>query len=108
MMTSLRDIHRPLAAWKKLKARYDDVTALLLHVAIRFMRRDLNLSGANKLGNRPSLEEVCRTFSSVKMAANVGATSVTFFLVVVWPASMLAEGVFDYQAYSSWVGADVT
>lgn len=65
--------------------------------------RDLGLKTANKLDNRPSLEDVTKTFRGAKYTAYFGATVLTLVLVIIWPAGMIAEGVFSLSQFKNWV-----
>ncbi|KAK2149319.1 hypothetical protein LSH36_455g04021, partial [Paralvinella palmiformis] len=81
-----RDIDNPLSPWTELYAR------------------DLGLSGANRLGNRPLLDEVANKFKGARLVANVGALLISLILVIIWPAAMTAVGVLGPKGFSSWVG----
>lgn len=65
--------------------------------------RDLNLDGANRLDNRPSLAEVAKAFRSPRIISYVGALSLTFLLVLLWPAVATVAGVMNLGAFSAWV-----
>ncbi|KAG1693505.1 Urea-proton symporter DUR3 [Nymphon striatum] len=80
-----RDIDNPLFPWTELYAR------------------ELNISGANKLDNRPSLDDVERCFQSAKWVAYIGALVLTLGLIVLWPASMVAAGVLQENGFTHWV-----
>ena len=68
-----------------------------------FIHRDLGLTGANQLDNRPSLEEVKSTFKFAKNLAMTGAVVLTFVLILVWPTCMVSVGVMDLAAFTHWV-----
>ncbi|XP_076358090.1 uncharacterized protein LOC143250861 [Tachypleus tridentatus] len=82
---STRDIDNPLFPWTELYAR------------------ELNVTGANKLGNRPTLEEVEKTFRSAKWIANAGALVLTLVLIIIWPAGMVAANVLNHSSFRHWV-----
>ena len=65
--------------------------------------RELELTGAHQLDNRPSLAEVSRTFRVARRIANVGSVVLALVLVVVWPASMVAVKVMDRGQFGGWV-----
>ena len=43
------------------------------------------------------------TFKGAKRVANIGATVLTLIMIVVWPASSTALGVFSFENFKYWV-----
>ncbi|XP_052808027.1 uncharacterized protein LOC128236928 [Mya arenaria] len=80
-----RDIDNPLSPWTEL------------------YQKDLNLTGAYKLGMRPSLGEVEETFRGANRAAIISSTFLTFVLVVLVPAAMLGANVLSMEGFNGWV-----
>ncbi|KAK3604602.1 hypothetical protein CHS0354_027455, partial [Potamilus streckersoni] len=64
---------------------------------------DLNLSGAHRLDNRPTLMDVQRAFRGAKYLASIGSISVSIILVIVWPSFMVLADVMSFNAFSQWV-----
>ena len=65
--------------------------------------RELNIDGAYKLDNRPTLELVSRTFRDARLIAYIGAPIVTFIIVVLWPALMTTVTTLDIHMFKHWV-----
>jgi hypothetical protein len=65
--------------------------------------RELQITGAHRLDNRPSLSEVAETFRSAKIIAYVGASILTFILIILWPSCMLTVDVMNQSQFSQWV-----
>ncbi|ELU11212.1 hypothetical protein CAPTEDRAFT_212836 [Capitella teleta] len=85
-----RDIDNPLSPWTELYAK------------------DLDLSGANRLDNRPSLDEVKTAFKSASRVAQIGASLLTFIFVLLWPACMVSIDVMDQATFTRWIGISAT
>ncbi len=75
----------------------------LISLPFFFPFRDLGLTGANKLDNRPELSDVSRAFKSARLIAYIGALVLTFVLIILWPAVMVAVGVMDLSGFQHWV-----
>ncbi|XP_064598785.1 uncharacterized protein LOC135465474 [Liolophura sinensis] len=82
---STRDIDNPLSPWTEMYAR------------------ELNLTGVQKIDNRPSLSEVHKTFRVARLVATAGAISLTVILVIIWPLILVALQVMDRQTFTGWV-----
>ncbi|ESO83679.1 hypothetical protein LOTGIDRAFT_169159 [Lottia gigantea] len=80
-----RDIDNPLNPWTETFAK------------------ELNLSGAHQLDNRPSLEEVTNTFKYARYLAVGGSLTLTGSLIFLWPSIMVAVEVMDLSGFSNWV-----
>ncbi|RUS77237.1 hypothetical protein EGW08_014990 [Elysia chlorotica] len=80
-----RDIDNPLSPWME---RY---------------QKELNLSGAHRLDNRPSLLDVQHAFKRATTMAFSCSITISLILVIIWPASMVAVGVMDLGAFEGWV-----
>ena len=65
--------------------------------------RDLRLTGANRLDNRPSLPDVASAFRGARLVSYIGATSMTLILVILWPAIATVVGVMDLPEFTAWV-----
>ena len=65
--------------------------------------RELNLSGAHRLDNRPSLSDVQQAFKRATTMAFTCSISTSLVLVIIWPASMVAVGVMDLDQFVGWV-----
>lgn len=68
--------------------------------------RELNLSGAHQLDNRPTLQEVSDTFRAARLLANIGSLVLTVVLVLVWPAFMVLVRVMSREEFTHWVSND--
>ncbi|KAL3875049.1 hypothetical protein ACJMK2_037988 [Sinanodonta woodiana] len=82
---STRDIDNPLSPWTELYAK------------------DLNLSGAHRLDNRPTLMDVQRAFRGAKYLASIGSISVSIILVIVWPSFMVLGDVMSFHAFTIFI-----
>ncbi|KAK6177025.1 hypothetical protein SNE40_015215 [Patella caerulea] len=80
-----RDIDNPLNPWTETYSK------------------DLNLTGAHQLDNRPSLDEVAKTFKYAKLLAVGGSVTLTMILVVIWPCIMVAVEVMSLSSFKGWV-----
>ncbi|XP_048249148.1 urea-proton symporter DUR3-like [Haliotis rufescens] len=79
-----RDVDNPLCPWTEKYAQ------------------DLCLTGAHQLDNRPSLQEVEKTFKKAKYFANIGSVVFSLLLVVVWPCIMIAVDIMSYDQFFGW------
>jgi hypothetical protein len=70
-----------------------------------FSHSELNLTGAQHLDNRPSLEEVKTTFRNARLIANIGSVILAVILVLIWPACMTAIKTMSLENLSAWVSA---
>ncbi|CAH1784663.1 unnamed protein product [Owenia fusiformis] len=82
---STRDIDNPLTPWTELYAR------------------ELSISGAHQLDQRPSMKEVETVFRNVKITCYIGAIGLSLILVVIWPLAMLSTGTLALDAFRGWV-----
>ncbi|XP_061180272.1 uncharacterized protein LOC133188802 [Saccostrea echinata] len=80
-----RDIDNPLSPWTERYAK------------------DLKLSAAHQLDNRPSYEDVFSSLRSARLLANGCSPILTILLVFIWPSLMLLEGVLDLAAFRRWI-----
>lgn len=80
-----RDIDNPLSPWTEL------------------YEKDLNLTGAYRLDNRPSLRDVSRAFRSAKFVAVVGSLALSVLLIVIWPCIMIGISVMSFNSFYQWV-----
>ncbi|XP_060071327.1 uncharacterized protein LOC132551230 [Ylistrum balloti] len=80
-----RDIDSPLSPWTQL------------------YEKDLNITGAHQLDNRPALAEVERHFRSSKIMAYVGGLLGSVLLVVVWPSVLISVDIMDQSDFHNWV-----
>ena len=65
--------------------------------------RDLNLEGAYRLDNRPSLAAVQKAFRGAKITALVGSMVLTVILILIWPSVMVAVSVMSRTSFFQWV-----
>ncbi|XP_053394386.1 uncharacterized protein LOC128555607 [Mercenaria mercenaria] len=80
-----RDIDSPLSPWTEL------------------YQKDLNIAGAYRLDNRPSLKDVHKAFNGAKYVAFVGSITLTIMLVVIWPCIMVGVSVMSFDSFNQWV-----
>ncbi|XP_060592204.1 uncharacterized protein LOC132746937 [Ruditapes philippinarum] len=81
-----RDIDNPLSPWTEL------------------YEMDLHLTGASRLNNRPTLEEVQVAFKFAKKVGFIGSISSTAMLIVLWPLIMvIGVSVMDFNSFYQWV-----
>ena len=61
----------------------------------------------NKLDNRPTLGDVSKAFKSARVVSYVGAITLTFILIILWPAVSTVVGVFGLDDFTAWVSYNV-
>ena len=77
---------------------------MYIHICVYSQKsRDLKLTKANKLDNRPSLQDVNNAFKLTKLIAYAGSISLTCILIILWPAVMSAVGVMELYHFTQWV-----
>ncbi|KAK7450506.1 hypothetical protein BaRGS_00039937, partial [Batillaria attramentaria] len=84
-----RDIDSPLSPWTEVYAK------------------ELNLSGAHQLDNRPSLQEVAATFRFARLMANIGSVTLALTMIVLWPALMVAIETMTRSQFTGWVNLSI-
>ena len=85
------------------KIRFFFTTRISYTINLVNSARELNLSGAHRLDNRPSLLDVQTAFKRATNMAYSCSITTSLVLVVIWPACMVAVGVMDLSAFVGWV-----
>ncbi|OQV24878.1 Urea-proton symporter DUR3 [Hypsibius exemplaris] len=74
-----------------------------LHPWAQMYQKDLGLADNNKLDNRPSFQSVYTAFKKTSWWAIGLSVLLTAVTVVIWPAAMLAEGVFTLPVFANYL-----
>ncbi len=80
-----RDIDNPLSPWTEKYAE------------------DMKLTGANKVNDKPSFQEVADKYKTAKRISIIGASVLTLLLIVVWPCITIPFKAFSLTEFKHWV-----
>ncbi|XP_013412874.1 urea-proton symporter DUR3-like [Lingula anatina] len=80
-----RDIDNPLKPWAETYVR------------------ELGMQGAHRIDNRPSLEDVTKTFTLAKKLSIWGSVTLSVVFILIWPAIMATLGSLDLHLFRLWV-----